>query len=142
MNRPEKTLVLLLRISAIVLLTALIPTVMPFSWMIAIHRHLGLGDLPQGPIVGYLTRSLSGLYAIHGALVLFVSLDVRRYLPIVKCFAVLSIVLGAGLLILDVAVGMPRFWIFGEGPFIIVFYGIILWIANQVREDSAKGKSR
>ena len=34
--------------------------------------------------------------------------DVRRYLPLVKCLAMLAIVFGAGVLLLDVTVGMPR----------------------------------
>ena len=134
MHHPERTLVLLLRISAVVLLIAVIPAVMSFSWMIAIYRHLGMGELPEGPIMGYLTRSLSAVYAMHGALVLFVSFDVRRYLPVVKCLALLSVVLGAGLLILDVVVGMPLFWIVCEGPVIIVFYGVLLWLALKVRD--------
>lgn len=132
MFRPERTLVILLRISAVVLLVAVIPAVMPFSWMVAIHRQLGLGELPVGPIMGYLTRSLSILYAMHGALVFFVSFDVRRYLPVVKCLAVLSVVLGAGLLVLDVVVGMPLFWIIFEGPFLIVFYSFLFWLASKV----------
>ena len=54
MNRYERVLVVLMRISAVVLLTALVPTVMPFAWMKEIHRWLGMGELPEGPIVGYL----------------------------------------------------------------------------------------
>ena len=125
----------------VVLLIAVIPAVMPFSWMIAIHRQLGMGELPEGPIMGYLTRSLSILYAMHGALVFFVSLDVRRYLPVVKCLAVLSIVLGAGLLVLDFVVGMPLFWIICEGPFIIVFYSFLFWLASKVQDRSPEGKT-
>ena len=41
MDRYEKTLVLLLRLSAVLLLTAIIPAVMPFAWMGEIHRQLG-----------------------------------------------------------------------------------------------------
>ncbi|MCC6124708.1 MAG: hypothetical protein IT426_07090 [Pirellulales bacterium] len=139
MDRRERALVVLLRISAIVLLTALIPAVMPFSWMIAIHRQLGMGELPDGPIVGYLTRSCSALYAMHGALVYFVSRDVRRYLPVVKCLAVLGIVLGAGLFVLDLAVGMPWFWIAGEGPCVALLGGAFLWLASKVPGRPAEG---
>ena len=133
MNCHEKTLVLLLRISAIMLLAAVIPAVMPFAWMKDIHRQLGMGELPEGPIVGYLTRSLSALYAMHGALVFFVSLDSRRYLPVVKCLAVLGIALGAGLLVLDFVVGMPLFWILCEGPFVVLLGGVLLWLASRVQ---------
>ena len=55
-NMAEKALVLLLRIAGVVLLTALVPAVMPFDWMKDIHRQLGMGELPEGPIIGCLTR--------------------------------------------------------------------------------------
>ena len=61
------------------MLTALGAVVMPFEWMNSIHRQVGLGELPHVPIVGYLTRSISGLYALHGALLLFLAGDVRRH---------------------------------------------------------------
>jgi hypothetical protein len=132
MNDYEKALVILLRIAAVVLLTALIPSVMPFAWMQDIHRQLGMGELPDGPIIGYLTRSLSAMYALHGAIVLFVSGDVRRYLPVVKCLAVLAIVFGAGMLVLDALVGMPLAWTASEGPFVIVLGGLMLWLAGHI----------
>ncbi|MGD0899453.1 MAG: hypothetical protein ABR915_16580 [Thermoguttaceae bacterium] len=134
MSRHETALVWLLRISAVVLLTALIPAVMPFVWMKDIHRWLGMGELPEGPIVGYLTRSLSAMYAMHGALILFVSLDARRYLPVVKCLAFLCVLFGMGMLALDVLVGMPLPWIVGEGPFIVVLGGIMLWLARRIQD--------
>jgi len=137
MNRSEKAPVLIMRSAAILLLTAVIPAVMPFAWMKDIHRQLGMGELPEGPIIGYLTRSLSAMYAMHGALVFFVSLDVRRYLPVVKCLAVLGTVFGTGMLILDVVVGMPLPWTLCEGPFVIVLGGVLLWLAGQVREKPA-----
>jgi len=132
MNDYEKALVILLRIAAVVLLTALIPSVMPFAWMQDIHRQLGMGELPDGPIIGYLTRSLSAMYALHGAIVLFVSGDVRRYLPVVKCLAVLAIVFGAGMLVLDALVGMPLAWTACEGPSVIVLGGLMLWLAGHI----------
>lgn len=135
MNWAEKTLVLVLRASAALLLTALIPAVMPFDWMMATHRWLGLGELPAGPIVGYLTRSLSLLYAIHGALVLGISLDVRRYLSLIKYFAVLGVVFGASMIALDWAVGLPLSWVLSEGPFIIPLSVVILWLAGRVPAD-------
>ena len=128
----ERALVILLRVSGLVLLTALFTAVMPFTWMDEIHRRLGLGELPNMPIMGYLTRSLSAMYALHGALVFFVSLDVRRYLPVVKCVFVLGILFGLGMLVLDQAVGMPRRWAYCEGPSIIILGGILLWLTSRV----------
>jgi hypothetical protein len=118
----------------VLLLVAVIPAVMPFEWMKEIHRRLGMGELPEGPIVGYLTRSLSAMYAMHGALLFFVSLDVRRYRPVVQCVAVLCLAFGAGMLVLDQAVGMPRFWLLGEGPFVMALGAAILWLSAACGE--------
>jgi len=49
-------------------LFALVPVFMPVSWMAGTHRWLGLGEMPTGPIVEYLARSLSAFYALVGAL--------------------------------------------------------------------------
>lgn len=133
MNRAEKALVLILRVTAVLLLTALIPAVMPFAWMEEIHDHLGMGELPKAPIVGYLARSVSALYAMHGALVWFVSLDIRRYLPVIRFLAVLGIAFGAGMLVLDVMVGIPLPWTLCEGPFIAVLGAIMLWLSSRCR---------
>ena len=137
MTRSEKALVVALRVGGVLLLTAVIPAVMPFAWMDLIHRQLGMGELPEMPITGYLTRSLSAFYALHGVVVLFVSLDVRRYLPVVNCLAALCIVFGAGMIVLDVWVGMPLPWVLGEGPSIIVLGGVLLWLAGRVRSGPA-----
>jgi len=132
MNRYERTLVILLRFEAILMLAALFPAMMPFAWMQDIHRSLGMGELPDGPIVGYLTRSLSALYAMFGAAELFVSLDVRRFLPVVKFIAVLGILFGLWMTGLDIVVGMPVFWTVFEGPYILLLYCTVRWLAGRV----------
>lgn len=136
----EKILVILLRCSAGVLLLALVPIFFPHSLMAAINRAIGLSELPDTALVGYLTRSLSALYAFHGALMLFLSFDVRRYLPVIKCFAAVAVVFGALLLSLDIYLGMPLPWTIGEGPFIIVFYGLIFGLADCVRRQITTNK--
>ena len=109
MNRSERILVWLLRVSGVVMLTALVAVVMPFGWMNAINKQVGLGELPCLPIVGYLARSLSLFYALHGALWLFLASDVRRHLAVVRFLALASIVFGGLMLGLDYAVGMPAY---------------------------------
>jgi len=136
MNRSETILSALMRFGGILLLSALIPAVMPFAWMKDIHRLLGMGDLPEGPIMGYLTRSLSLMYAMHGALVLFLSLEIRRNLPVVRFLACLSILFGSSMIVLDAAVGMPPSWIAGEGPFVVFIGGVMLWLARDIRKHT------
>ena len=59
-------------------LFALVPVVMPWSWMAATHRWLGLGEMPTTPVVEYLARSLSAFYALVGALCLAMASDLRH----------------------------------------------------------------
>ena len=135
MNRCEKTLVLLLRLDGIIMLAALFPSIMPLAWMKEVHQCLGMGELPDGPLIGYLTRSLSVMYAMHGAVLFFVSFDVRRFLPVVKFVAVLTILFGLWMTALDVVVGMPSFWIVSEGPSLFALYCGVLWLTGHVHSE-------
>jgi hypothetical protein len=135
---PDKVLMWTLRLLAVVLMTAVLPALMPSAWMEEIPIRLGMGELPRGPMIDYLTHSLSAIYTMHGAVVFFVSLDVRRYLPLVKCLAVLAAMFGTAMIILDVMVGMPMFWILCEGPFIVVLNGVLLRLAGRVARSETE----
>ena len=139
----KKILTLMLRVSGIIMMVALVAVVMPFAWMQEIHSgFLGMGDMPGGPIVEYLARSLSLLYALHGALLLFLARDVSRFLPVIRYFAVLGIVFGVIIIGLDIAVGLPVSWVLGEGPFIIPLSIVILWLARRVEKDRGQVQNR
>jgi hypothetical protein len=129
----ETLLIILLRLTAGVLLLALVPLFFPHSLMAAINRDIGLGVLPDTAIIGYLTRSLSALYAFHGALLLYLSHDVRRWLPMIICFAALSMAFGGLMLVLDIYLRMPLPWILCEGPLIISIYSLIFRLAISVK---------
>ncbi len=128
----ERALVLVLRTSAAVLLTALVPAAMPWAWMDAIHRWLGLGELPDRPVVEYLCRSASALYAYHGAVLLYVSFDLQRFLPVLKCLLWLGVAFGASMIVIDAAAGLPTWWVLGEGPGIVVLCGTGLLLVRGV----------
>lgn len=89
---------------------------MPRPWIEAAHRLLGLGEMPAAPIVAYLARSTSALYAMHGAILIFVSFDVGRYDGLIRFLAAAAMVHGAALVAIDCAAGMPLYWTVLEGP--------------------------
>ena len=93
MTKSDKVLVFLLRLVGVGSLFALIPVLMPMSWMVATHRWLGLGEMPTDPVVEYLARDLSAFYALVGALLLVMASDLERYRPLVRFFALAFIVL-------------------------------------------------
>ena len=137
MDHNEKILIGLLRFGGAVMLMALGAVIMPSEWMSVIHQRLALGELPQGPIVGYLTRSVSVLYALHGALLLFLASDLRRYLPVVRFLAVAGVFFGVVIIGIDYFVGMPVWWTVGEGVSVIGFGVVILWLTGLKRFPSA-----
>jgi hypothetical protein len=128
----ERGLVAFLRFFGCMTLLAVYAVVQPRSWMAATHEWLGLGALPEGPIVSYLARSLSAFYALlGGALVLF-STDVRRYRPALVYVSTAIVLLGVALFFIDLNAGLPSSWIWGEGPLTIVLGLVMGWLVRSV----------
>jgi hypothetical protein len=138
MAASERALVLVLRAFGALDLFAFSAVVMPRPWMAAAHAWVGLGTLPEAPIVGYLARSASALYALHGAMILYISFDVRRYWRLITFLAVAALVHGAVMAGIDFAVGMPRSWAFAEGPCFAATGAIVLLVQSLSgkRDDS------
>lgn len=128
--KAEWALVWLLRLTGGAMLCALIFVFCPFDWMVAIHRQLGLGELAYTPLLSYLTRTLSAMYASMGALLLVMSFEVHRYLPVIRFLGVLGLIGGVGVTILDATAGLPRLWAMSEGPFVIVLSAVLLALAR------------
>jgi hypothetical protein len=106
----------------------------PFVWMNDVHdRALGLGALPNAPIVEYMARSLSALYAVHGAVVFRLSFDVSRFRPVIGFLGWLHLALGSAVLAIDFTAGLPWWWVAGEGPGIAAGGLLVLIFARQPR---------
>ncbi len=123
--RSERILRFLLRYMGSVCLLALVAVFMPYSWMNAAHHWLGLGTLPREPIVGYLTRSVSLIYAFLGALMWLCSFDLARHRPIILFLGIAFIVFGVAVLGIDIAEGLPTRWKVAEGP-VVLFWGVLM----------------
>jgi hypothetical protein len=123
----------MLRLSGAFVLLAFGAVVLPTETMVSTHASLGMGELPRLPIIQYLTRSVAALYGFHGALVLLVSTDPVRYLPIVRFIGVMNVGFGAIMTGIDLHAGMPLWWTLAEGPPIAVVGVVILGLASRVR---------
>jgi hypothetical protein len=129
MNRHERFLKLFLRIIGTAALFALVAVVMPYSWMNAIHKRLGMGELPAEPIVGYLARSTSGFYALLGGFFSLVSFDLHRHSLVLCYLGIVIVIFGAALFIIDLVEGMPLYWSLTEGP-INVTFGVVIFVLS------------
>ena len=106
---------------------------LPVRWMAGTHEWLGLGEFPASPLVDYLTRSASLLYAWHGGLLLVLSSDIRRYRPILIYLGIATAIGGLILLGIDIHAAMPAYWILWEGPPVTVIGFLIIWLAQRIR---------
>lgn len=129
--KAERHLARVLRALGFLDLLALVAVVMPRHWLDAAHLWVGLGHLPRDPIVGYLARTASALYALHGGMVVFISYDVMRYERLIRFMALAALVHGAVIVGIDLAEGMPAPWRFGEGPAFAATGILVLWMQHR-----------
>lgn len=132
----RRLLIVLLRLGAVITGLAFLTLPMPVATMVSVHRWLGLGELPPGPIVEYLARSVSALYGFHGVLLFLLSTNVDRFAPIITFVAVMNVLFGIILIVIDVKAGLPALWIALEGP-VVVLIGIALGLLNRAARERA-----
>jgi hypothetical protein len=128
---------ILLRACGLIDLAALLIAFIPSSWIISFHGHLGMGHFPEETIALYLARSSSLLYAVHGVLLIFVSLDVVRYLPLIRLLAWLAIAHGFLLIVVDSFVGMPWWWTVAEGT-LLGSWGTLVLLLTRPSDASVR----
>ncbi len=117
----------MVQLNAAILLFAAPFVLIPFSLMDSVHRDwLGLGSLPDVPITHYMARSLSLVYAMHGAVLLAVTWNWERFWTAVPFLACLHIVFGLCMVVIDWDAGMPWWWTAAEGPGMIAYALLVL----------------
>jgi len=142
MHNAERWLKLLLLLFGVPPTLAIIPFLMPMSWMAAIHEWLGMGVLPDKPIVDYLARYASGFSAFYGILLLLLLKDVRRYAPVITFQAVAIIVLSGLAALFAWRAGMPWWWIIRDVVSCWSFCGAMLWLQTKIPPPSSPNESR
>jgi hypothetical protein len=120
MTSADQRLRILLRFVGWLTLLALPAVFMPKSWMASTHQWLGLGELPDAPIVQNLARSVSGFYALFGAVCLVLATDLERYRPLVRFLGIAVTLFGIALIGIDLSAPMPVWWTASEGLSTIV----------------------
>jgi len=131
-ERAERILTWLLRALGGLTVLAVFAIFLPTDWMAVANDRLGLAPLPRTPLTEYLTRTLSAIYALVGALTLFVSRDVRRYTAFIAFAGRLTVVLGLLFVVIDVWAELPSAWVWSEGPFAVVVGIGLTWLAQRV----------
>jgi hypothetical protein len=132
----------LLRLAGITEMFAFGAVVMPRSWMEAAHEWLGMGAMPSGAVVDFLTRQASYVYAMHGVSLLLLATDVRRYRPLIVFNGVSFVIAGPVFFAIDFLAGMPWYWTAGDTLGVLGF-GVALLVLDAVgRRDDGDADSQ
>lgn len=142
MSTRDRFLQVLLRIVGTAGLLAIPFVLAPHSWIDAIHQGLGMGQLPGAPVVGYLARSASALYAILGGLLWTVSFDVRRHRMVLSYLGFALILFGGATLAVDFGQGMPIWWRLAEGPLHVACGAVFVWLSWRMDQPGRLPASR
>ena len=128
--------IIFLRVMGTASFFAILFIYVPHSWMDSVHKYLGMGPLPTGPIVGYLARSTSAFYTFLGGLLWVCSFDLERFLPILKFLGYAFCLFGLSIFVIDWIEGMPLFWKVAEGPIDTLFGIVVLYFAKHISPPS------
>ena len=137
LKHARQTLIGALRLSGGVEIAAMLAVCLPSDWMRVGYEWLRLGQMPEAALFGYLARSTSLLWAVHGAVVLFLTTDIDRYLPVVRFIGWLTLVMGAALLGIDAFERLPLWWTAIEGPVVLVMGGVFLAASRRLKRELA-----
>lgn len=109
--------------------------VLPRGWMSNAYHTLRLGAMPDAALFGYLARSASLLWAVHGVLVIGLAQDIPRYLPIIKLLGWLTLLMGFVLIGVDWQEGLPLWWTAAEGPIVIVMGAVYVQLSRHCADQ-------
>ncbi|HTK76868.1 MAG TPA: hypothetical protein VL371_16495 [Gemmataceae bacterium] len=112
----------------------------PQSSMATIHDWLGVGEMPRAPVFDSLMRRVAFTYGLHGVALLFIASDVVRYRPLVVLTAVGYLASGLAFIAIDVANGMPWWWVANIGGCCLLIGVVLLALMAVERNTGEKAK--
>ena len=124
-----------LRLTGATEILAFFSVVMPRAWMESAHSWLGLGVMPDGPVIMFMIRQASYAYGMHGVSLWLMATDVRRYQPLIIFNAISFLIAGFLFAFIDYTTGMPLWWTIVDG-FGCASFGVAVLILNFLRRES------
>jgi hypothetical protein len=132
-------LVLVLRIGAAVESLAFLGAFLPRSWMEAGYHYVGPGGMPPGPVFESVMRQVSFTYGLHALGLWLIASDVVRYRPFVILTGFCYLIAGPAFLAFDLHIGMPAFWVLGNGGGALVYGAVILLLVRLEARQAVIG---
>jgi hypothetical protein len=124
--KPGRSTERFLRLLAILQMLTLAVVLMPVGWIAAWHAWLGLGVMPDDPVLRYVIRGAALAQGAIGVLLWVIATDVVRFRPLVVTTAAIYLFGAPAYYLLDATAGMPRFWCIFDGAFCLLAGGVLL----------------
>jgi hypothetical protein len=132
----DRLQVWLLRLAGSTEILAFASVVIPRSWMETSHAWLGLGLMPDGPIIMFMIRQASYKYGMHGLSLWILASDVTRFRPLIRFNGISFLLAGPVFFLIDYHSGMPWFWTISDSLGCASFGAALLWLSRTVRAAS------
>ena len=126
----ERLLSWLLRLTGATEVLAFIAVAMPRSWMEVSHAWLGLGEMPEGPLVMFMIRQASYAYGMHGVSLWVLASDVHRFRPLVTLNGVSFLLAAPVFFLIDYTSGVPLWWTAADTVGCAFFGAAVLWLGR------------
>jgi hypothetical protein len=133
MNQEDRKLLLtwLLRLVGLTEVLAFVAVIMPRSWMEFSHSWLGMGPMPQGPLLMFMIRQASYAYGMHGVSLWFLASDPKRFRPLLLLNGFSFLLAGPVFFLIDSTTGMPWWWTAGDSLSCAFFGAALLWLTPR-----------
>jgi hypothetical protein len=125
-----------LRLAGAVEIFAFIAVFMPRSWMEVSHDWLGMGEMPDGPVLMFLIRQASYVYGFHGVSLLFLASDVVKFRKLIILNGISFLLAGPVFFWIDWTAGMPWWWTLSD-PLSCAFTGALLLFLTLGRPSNS-----
>src|SRR4030095_3254128 len=102
------------------------------------HAWLGLGVMPDGPIIMFMIRQASYFYGAHGVLLWLMAGDVIRFRPLVRFTGVMFLLAAPVFFIIDYTAGMPVFWTAADTVSSVFLGTALLWLTRGGFEQAGQ----
>jgi hypothetical protein len=131
----QRLLSWLLRLTGAIEVLAFIAVVMPRSWMEVSHVWLGLGEMPEGPLIMFMIRQASYAYGVHGVSLWVLASDVHRFRPLVTLNGVSFLLAAPVIFLIDYTSGVPLWWTAVDTLGCAFFGAALLWLGRGSRRE-------
>ncbi len=125
----------LLRLTGTFEILAFFAVVMPRTWMEVSHAWLGLGEMPDGPILMFMIRQASYAYGMHGVSLWILASNVSRFRPLIILNGISFLLAAPVFFMIDYTYGMPALWTLMDSVGCGLF-GVALLLLSRRQADS------